>query len=77
MSFDTEKYLINDSASIREALIKVEKNNYGMIFTQTNSGKVVGLATDGDIRRALIKGAKLDDNRAKCVNRDFISATTD
>lgn len=77
MSFDTKKYLINDNASIREALMKVEKNHYGMIFTQTNSGKVVGLATDGDIRRALIKGAKLDDSIAKCVNREFISATTD
>ena len=75
MNFDTEKYLINDSASIKEALLKVEENSYGLILTQTSSGKVVGLATDGDIRRAFLRGLTLEDGIAECVNREFISAS--
>lgn len=74
MSFNTEKYLIDEGASIKEALIKVEENHYGMIFTQTSLGKVVGLATDGDIRRAILRGVGLDDCIAACVNREFIWA---
>ena len=77
MSFDIEKYLIDDSASIKEALIKVEENHYGMIFTQSSAGKVIGLATDGDIRRALLRGVSLEDSIAECVNREFVSASTD
>mgnify|MGYP001284719873 CR=1 FL=1 len=74
MNFDTEKYLIDDDATVKDALAKVEANHYGMIFTQTTSGKVVGLATDGDIRRALLRGIVLDDSIAACVNREFVSA---
>jgi D-glycero-alpha-D-manno-heptose-7-phosphate kinase len=77
MSFNTEKYLIDDSASIKEALIKVEENHYGMIFTKSSTGAVIGLATDGDIRRALLRGANLDDSISVCVNREFVSASTE
>lgn len=77
MSFNTEKYLINDNASIKEALIKVEENHYGMIFTKSSTGKVIGLATDGDIRRALLRGVNLDDSISVCVNREFVSASTE
>ena len=77
MNFDTENYLIDDSASIKEALIKVEENHYGMIFTKSSVGKVVGLATDGDIRRALLRGVSLEDSISFCVNREFVSASTD
>ena len=75
MSFNTEKYLIDDNASIKEALIKVEENHYGMIFTKSSTGKVIGLATDGDIRRALLRGVNLDDSISACVNREFVSAS--
>ena len=74
MSFNTEKYLINESATVKEALIKVEDNHFGMIFTTANQDKVTGLATDGDIRRALLRGVNLDDSISLRVNREFFSA---
>ena len=73
MNSDVEKYLINENSSIRDALIKVEKNHYGFIFSCNDDGKVIGLATDGDMRRGMIKGLKLDDPISKCVNTDFVS----
>jgi D-glycero-alpha-D-manno-heptose-7-phosphate kinase len=73
-NFNSDKYVINEKASVKEALLKVEDNHYGMIFTKKNSGKIVGLATDGDIRRALLRGITLDDSISNCVNNDFVWA---
>jgi D-glycero-alpha-D-manno-heptose-7-phosphate kinase len=77
MNFDIEKYVINDNASVKSALLKVEENHYGMIFLQTNAGKIVGLATDGDIRRGLLRGVTLDDDISNCANLEYVWAFTD
>lgn len=77
MKFDVEKYVIDEGSSIRSALLKVEKNNFGMIFVRSSTGKIVGLATDGDIRRGLLNGALLDDDISSCTNSEFVSASID
>ncbi len=77
LSFDSKKYLINEKASVREALVKLEENHHGLILCCTASDKVIGLATDGDIRRALLEGLSLDDKIGSCANRDFVFAPTD
>lgn len=77
MSFDTEKYVVDEGASIRSALLKVEQNHFGMIFVQSDAGKIVGVATDGDIRRGLLKGATLDDDISSCTNSEYVWATVD
>ena len=77
MNFDVEKYVIDEKASVKSALLKVDKNSFGMIFTQTNAGKITGLATDGDIRRALIRGVTLEDEISNCINRKFFWASID
>ena len=74
MTSDIEKYLINENRPIKDALMKVDENHYGFIFSCNDEGKVVGLATDGDIRRGMIKGIKLDDPIAQCANPDFVWA---
>ena len=67
-------FLISEKAPIREALVKIDKNNYGVILTTNSLGTVIGLATDGDIRTKLIKGISLDDPIAVCANSNFIWA---
>lgn len=69
--------MIEEGSSIKSALSKVEDNHCGMIFMQSDIGRVLGLATDGDIRRALLKGFSLDDDISSCVNYDFIWASAD
>jgi len=76
MKFKSEKYTIIESASVKDALKKVEENHYGIILTMTSSGKINGLATDGDIRRALLRGITLNDCIFECVNKDFFWADT-
>ena len=72
MSFDV--YLISELNSLRQALAQIEANRHGVIFTTDRSGAVVGLATDGDIRRRLLAGGSLDDRIASCANSDFVWA---
>lgn len=74
MTFDVEKYLINEKMSIKDALIKIDENHLGFVFSCNDEGRVLGLATDGDIRRGMIEGIKIDDPIAKCANSNFIWA---
>lgn len=77
MTVDIEKYLIDAGSSIRSALLKVEKNHYGIIFVRESTGAIIGVATDGDIRRGLLNGFTLDDNILCCTNSEFVSASAD
>jgi len=72
VSFNFEKYVIDENLSIKDALVKVEENHYGMVFVSSREGEITGLATDGDIRRALLKGITIEDKVSLCANRDFI-----
>ncbi|WP_443640371.1 GHMP kinase [Candidatus Njordibacter sp. Uisw_039] len=64
-------FLIDEHATLREALVLINDNNHGIILTAGLDGAVTGLATDGDIRRMLLEGGSLDDKIALCVNPDF------
>jgi D-glycero-alpha-D-manno-heptose-7-phosphate kinase len=66
------KFLISESASLREALLQIEHNHHGMILTTGPTGVVTGLATDGDIRRKLLENGSLDDAIALCANTEFV-----
>jgi D-glycero-alpha-D-manno-heptose-7-phosphate kinase len=70
-------FLILESATLREALLQIDANHHGIILTTNLSGAVVGLATDGDIRRKLLEGVSLDEPIATCANTEFIWVTPD
>lgn len=65
-------FLIAASATLREALQRIENNHHGMIFITDSSGAVCSVATDGDIRRHLLGGGTLEDPITKCANPDFV-----
>lgn len=67
-------FLIAENAPLREALIKIEANHYGIILTVDYDKVVTGLATDGDVRRKLLEGASLDDSIVSCTNPEFVWA---
>jgi len=77
MSFNASKYLVRENVSITEALKKVDGNHLGFVFACNEAGHIVGLATDGDVRRALIGGITLDEPVSSCMNQNFLSANID
>jgi D-glycero-alpha-D-manno-heptose-7-phosphate kinase len=65
-------FLIARSATLRDALQRIEANHHGLVFVADPNGAVTGVATDGDIRRCLLEGGSLDDPIDHCANSDFI-----
>ena len=67
-----DQFTISDTASLRDALQRIEANHQGMIFVTDQNGSVSAVATDGDIRRLLLEGGSLDDAVIQCANPNFI-----
>lgn len=70
-------FQIEAEASLRDALVRIEANQHGMILVVTATGAVIGLATDGDIRRRLLEGCSLDDSIISVANSEFVWASSD
>ncbi len=69
-----ELFQISSGATLREALSRIEENHHGFVAVRDTAGAVIGLATDGDIRRKLIDGGTLDDCIVGCCTVDFVWA---
>ena len=69
--------VIDNNAKINNALKLLEKNTKGFILVEDESKSIVGVITDGDIRRNFLKGGKLEDNVMSCVNLDFTKGSVE
>lgn len=66
-----ELFLIREDQSITEAFSIIDKNTQGVVFVINGDRRVIGIATDGDIRRWLIKNQSMDAPIKSCMNRSF------
>lgn len=57
MNNSLSMYVIQEGASILSALQSINENTKGFLIVNNEVNKVVGVLTDGDIRRAFIAGA--------------------
>lgn len=66
-------YCIYKEYSLRSALVQLEslRNVSLTLFVVDDDNKMMGTLTDGDIRRALIRGANLEDHVSSVMNRDY------
>lgn len=72
-----DDFVIGKSASIKEALSKIELNHKGFILIQDLNQDIIGIATDGDIRRKLVNNVSLGDSVLICTNYNFVKAKPD
>jgi dTDP-glucose pyrophosphorylase len=70
---DFQKYLIKDAASIKEAMIQLNdiSSDIMTLFAVDSENRLKGTLTDGDIRRALIAGKKLDESVSVAYHSNF------
>ena len=61
--------IINHNKSIKDSYKKIDKNKMGIIFITDNKNKIIGCASDGDIRTKLVNGVKLNDKISLCINK--------
>lgn len=65
-----EKYIGNDTITVAEAMQLIDKNVHGIVVLVNEKGILSGTLTDGDIRRFLLSGGKLDERSLDAANRD-------
>lgn len=68
---------ICDTSNIRDALSIIDRNAQGIVFVVDNNRCLVGVTTDGDLRRALLSDATLSTNIREVMNTKFVSRTID
>lgn len=66
-------YIILQELTVLDALKQIASFKYGplVLFVVDENGRMVGTLTDGDVRRALIAGYKVDDIISKVMSRNF------
>lgn len=68
-----DRHIILNSYTILDALNRINNIHEGplVLFVVDSENKVIGSLTDGDIRRALIKGISVTETVEKAVHRNF------
>src|SRR5258708_38310101 len=77
-----ERAIIREGATIRDALLSLNESACQIVLVPAvqealAKGRIVGLMTDGDLRRAMLSGATLDDGIGPHVHRTFTSVEQD
>lgn len=70
---DKSKYIVQEQISIGEALVALNNlsDDIPTLFVINKAGKIVGSLTDGDVRRRLISGGKLEESVSTAMNPHF------
>lgn len=63
-----EDLLIRLPATVRDAIETIDSNARGICFVTDGEQRLVGVVTDGDVRRGLLSGQRLDSPVAEVMN---------
>lgn len=64
-------FVIQSDNDIFEAIKRLDRSGFGILFVEDVNAKVLGTITDGDIRRGLLRGKTLDTNVKVVMNTGF------
>lgn len=65
--------VIAETNSIRDAMRAIDTNGREVVLVRNGERRIVGLVTDGDIRRALLSGRALESPVTEAMNREFFT----
>jgi len=65
-------YQLPSTSSIQKAMLLIDENKSGFVCLLDNLQKVIGILTDGDIRRYLIKNANVNVQCESIMNAQFV-----
>lgn len=73
-----KKITVDSTVTIREILQAIDRGALGIaLLVEPGSEEFVGLITDGDVRRALLKGLGLESSASRIDRPETITATVD
>jgi len=67
------RLLIQITTTIKEAMQRLNETGERILFVVCEGGKLLGTLTDGDIRKAIIKGLPFSHQIGAVMNRDYLS----
>jgi dTDP-glucose pyrophosphorylase len=70
-----EPSLVPLTGTLRDAMLALDRGARGIALIRDAGGRLAGVVTDGDLRRALLRGAALEDPLASIANRAFTAAS--
>ena len=72
-----QQAVVGETASIRDAMAAIDRGSIQMCLITDESHRLVGAITDGDIRRAILRGAALDTIVGPIMVKDPYTASVD
>ncbi len=70
---DIKDLMLSNKASLKDALALIDKNAQGICFIVDDKNKLIGLLTDGDIRRCILNNSALDVKVETVMQKTFTS----
>lgn len=71
MTYRYEEGTVALDATVRDAMLALERSGAEVVLVLGADERLVGITTDGDLRRGLLAGASLDGPVAALMRRDF------
>lgn len=67
---EIQKFIGNMGISLSEAMRKIDSNTNGILFLVDEAERLISCITDGDIRRFLLGGGKMEDKAINAANKN-------
>ena len=77
MSAVLREMCVRPDCRLDQAIERLDRAGYGSLFITDASGKMLGLLTDGDLRKAVLARTKLSAPISKVMNREFLFGTAE
>lgn len=74
--YELQKFIGNNQLTVSEAMQKIDKNTCGVLFITDDDGILLGCLSDGDVRRFLLAGGKMNDSVLLAINHQPKTAKT-
>ena len=71
--YNLASYVALDDLPLRDALLCLNQIDRPFLLVVDSNRKLLGTVTDGDIRRAMLRGAQLDDLLSDCMHREPVT----
>jgi D-glycero-alpha-D-manno-heptose-7-phosphate kinase len=72
-----EQLTLPNTSNVLAALKRMESNRFQIVFVLDEAGTLIGLITNGDLRRHMLAGGSTSDPVAAWMNRDYRSVSVD
>lgn len=66
------KYCASKKSTLFDAMSQLDREGVGALFVLDENGSMVGMLTDGDVRRAILRGVPLSGGITEVMNVNFI-----